>query len=243
MTLDTLCWNIRAPRAERARRQAKWLSEQVADLVVLTECRASLSSTRLIEQFEAHGWQVVCEAPREREYGVILASRRPVELTPLSSSVGYLTPRVVSVKTEAGIEVVALYVPSRGFDRADRAARKRRFLDCVEKAIGMADARRRIVCGDLNVLEPDHTPRYRHVEDWECGFYSSLRGYGLVDAYRHLHPDAVEHSWVGRGGDGYRYDHVFVSSDLVSSIRACGYAHETRERGLSDHSAMVLRLA
>jgi exodeoxyribonuclease-3 len=177
---------------------------------------------------------------------VIMACRGRARPTPLASSLGYLRPRAASARIGSGPEVLGLYVPSRGFDRGERAMRKRRFLETVDAALGASEAGQaggRIVCGDLNVLEPEHTPRYRHVEDWECGFYSGLGRHGLVDAYRRLHPDDVEHSWLGRSGDGYRYDHCFVSRDLLPSLRSCFYDHEPRELGLSDHSAMVLQLA
>jgi exodeoxyribonuclease III len=36
----------------------------------------------------------------------------------------------------------------------------------------------------------------------------------MADAFRHLHPHACEYSWVGRTGDGYRYDHAFCSQAL-----------------------------
>jgi exodeoxyribonuclease-3 len=63
--------------------------------------------------------------------------------------------------------------------------------------------------------------------------------HGLTDAFRHLHPTAAEYSWVGRTGDGYRYDHVFCSASLCPLIASCQYVHEPREDGLSDHSALT----
>ncbi len=52
-----------------------------------------------------------------------------------------------------------------------------------------------------------------------------------------------EYSWVGRTGDGYRYDHAFCSADLARVISDCHYAHEPRADGLSDHSALTMTLA
>jgi exodeoxyribonuclease-3 len=65
----------------------------------------------------------------------------------------------------------------------------------------------------------------------------------LVDAFRALHPNTVEYSWVGRTGDGYRYDHAHCTADLASTLLACDYVHQPRLDRLSDHSALSVRLA
>ena len=97
--------------------------------------------------------------------------------------------------------------------------------------------------GDLNVLEPDHQPRYPFFAPFEYDFYRALGAeHGLTDAFRHLHPAAAEYSWVGRTGDGYRYDHAFCSGSLAPTINSCRYLHEPRHDGLSDHSALTTGL-
>jgi exonuclease III len=104
------------------------------------------------------------------------------------------------------------------------------------------DVGKRIFCGDLNVLEPDHIPYYHYFKDWEYDFYRNFSKHQLKDAFRHLHPEAQEHSWFGHSGDGYRYDHCFISTNLLDSLQKCYYLHEPRETRLSDHSAMILEL-
>lgn len=66
---------------------------------------------------------------------------------------------------------------------------------------------------------------------------------GLIDTFRALHPERIEHSWVGRTGDGYRYDHVHCTADLAAKLVSCDYLHQTRVDRLSDHSALSVRLA
>ena len=65
-----------------------------------------------------------------------------------------------------------------------------------------------------------------HYHDWEYAFYSKLQDSGLIDAFRELHPEAKEYSWVGRSNDGYRFDHSFVSPDLLPKLKDCRYLHE-----------------
>jgi hypothetical protein len=84
---------------------------------------------------------------------------------------------------------------------------------------------------------------YRFFQPFEYDCYQQLTGHlGLIDAFRHLHPDRVEHSWIGRTGDGYRYDHALAGTALASRIDACAYLHQPRELHLSDHAALSLCL-
>jgi len=101
----------------------------------------------------------------------------------------------------------------------------------------------RIVCGDFNVLEPAHSPHYSFFQDWEYKFYDDLTWSKMTDAFRFLSPDKKEYSWVGRTGDGYRYDHIFVSNNTSKFIKKCFYDHSPRKIRLSDHSGVVLELS
>jgi hypothetical protein len=58
-------------------------------------------------------------------------------------------------------------------------------------------------------------------------------------AYRARHPNTWEHSWLGRSGNGYRIDHIFVTRQHAAQIHACGYLQAPRQLGLTDHAAMA----
>lgn len=121
--------------------------------------------------------------------------------------------------------------------------RKKRFIKKLISALEKENnSIHRVFCGDFNVLEPKHIPHYPIFENWEYDFYSNLNKYQLKDAFRHLSPEIQEYSWVGRKGDGYRYDHFFVTSDLIPLVQKCYYYHEPREMKLSDHSALISTL-
>jgi exodeoxyribonuclease-3 len=97
-----------------------------------------------------------------------------------------------------------------------------------------------IVAGDLNVLEPGHIPYHPVFGAWEYDFYRSFSDAGLADAYRAMHPDVIEHSWFGRSGHGYRFDHAFVTTRHTAHVRSCAYLHAPRQQSLTDHAAMIL---
>jgi len=133
-------------------------------------------------------------------------------------------------------------VPSRDAS-PEKTERKRRWLACCDTALAGTPGTPTILLGDLNILEPGHKPRYPFFAPFEYGFYQALSGtHGLADAFRHLHPDDAEYSWVGRTGDGYRYDHAFCSRQLARLIISCQYDHQPRSGKLSDHSALTLHL-
>lgn len=98
-----------------------------------------------------------------------------------------------------------------------------------------------VVAGDLNVVERGHQPHHAVFGDWEYAFYDAFTAAGLTDAFRAVHPDtAADHSWFGRSGNGYRFDHTFLTASHRDQLIACDYLHQPRIAGLSDHSALRL---
>lgn len=236
------CWNIANPSIERAGRQAEWLRKRPEDILVLTEAKRSEGCKLLERYFQAYGYNVVFPKPEEKEFGVIIIGKHPLTQNNFSSYVDYLQARVASVKLNllgGELEIIGVYTPSRD-SSSEKTDKKKRFLRSLINALETAPRfSKRIFCGDLNVLEPNHVPHYPFFEEWEYDFYRNLTKYQLRDAFRYLGPLVQEYSWVGRTGDGYRYDHCFVSESLLPFVEKCYYFHKPREIKLSDHSALI----
>jgi exodeoxyribonuclease-3 len=64
----------------------------------------------------------------------------------------------------------------------------------------------------------------------------------MTDAFRYLNPNTREYSWIGKTGNGYRYDHFFVSNHMSEFIGKCFYDHLPQKKNLSDHSGVVLEI-
>ena len=246
--LSLLTLNIGNPSPDRARRQLAWLVRREEDVLVLTETRASAGCRLLAENFTAAGYAVHYPQPGPGEYGTMIASTVPAAPDDgFGGRVGYLPSRAAAVILPApagALRVIGLYVPARDAS-AGKTERKRKWLAACDAALAATVTEMpAIVLGDLNVLEPDHWPRYPFFAPFEYDFYRALaEAHRLTDVFRHLHPDAAEHSWTGRAGDGYRYDHAFCSQSLSGYITSCDYLHQPREDRLSDHSALTMRLA
>jgi exodeoxyribonuclease III len=160
--------------------------------------------------------------------------------------VGYLPSRAAAITLNGSggpMRIIGAYVPSRDAS-VEKTERKRKWLNACHTALASRPAGTAVFLGDLNVLEPGHQPHYPFFVPFEYDFYRQLtEDCGLVDAFRTLHPDTVEHSWVGRTGEGYRYDHAHCTPELAGALLACDYLHQPRLDRLSDHSALSVRLA
>ena len=117
----------------------------------------------------------------------------------------------------------------------------------------------RLICGDLNTPRREHPDgrvwtfardRYGRLradrgERWdeaELALIKGLERHGFRDAFRSLHGlERRDPSWVWqRYGGGYRLDHLIVSGEVQALV--CGYLHEWRDQGLSDHSPLVAHI-
>ncbi|MDI3407662.1 endonuclease/exonuclease/phosphatase family protein [Streptomyces cavernicola] len=244
-----LVFNTQHASPARAYRQAEWISQQeTADLVVLTEASSGPGGTALVEAMHHFGYAHVIAPPADpRDYRTLLASRT-APLYPVDAGVTFLPHRApAAIATIGGqkLGIVGLYVPSRG-PKERRNVDKRQFQEAVTTALtGLSNVCAHmpvVAAGDLNVLEPGHEPPHKVFGRWEYAFYESFATAGFTDAYRHLHPAAVEHSWFGRSGRGFRFDHAFITNTHTAQVEVCAYDQRPRAASLSDHAAMVLTL-
>lgn len=247
-SLSLLTLNIANPSVERAQRQLDWLASRDEDVLVLTETKASKGCQLLADAFDTAGYGVMFPEPGPGEYGTMIVSKIHSEADDWSEQLGYLPSRAATAVLPAPggeLHLIGLYVPSRDAS-VEKTERKRRWLGACIAALATNGhpARHTLLLGDLNILEPGHEPNYSFFAPFEYDFYRALLDrHGLVDAFRQLHPDAREYSWVGRTGDGYRYDHAFCSAALAPKLLVCEYLHEPRTSRLSDHSGLTVRLA
>jgi exodeoxyribonuclease III len=237
--LSILTLNVCSPSLPRAERQLEWLDARPEQVFVLTEIGVGAGSGLLAERFRESGWALRSRRPSAGERGVLIASR--VALGTEAPIESYLPERIAqgSVGT---LEIIGAYAPSRD-DSAERIARKRRFLAELLTLVGAREPRASVLIGDLNIVERSGRGSERGFQEWEYELYEALPRVGWLDAYRVLHPDRSEISWADTEGRGHRFDHCLITADLRPTLRRCDYLHETRETGLSDHSAMVLGLA
>lgn len=243
LTLLTL--NIQNASYERAIEQAKWLIKSNFDTIVLTEVKSSKGSHYLKDRLENEGY-VVIKPDFQSDYGVLLAGKNIKAVPEVVSD--FLPHRCVSAEITAKKEkilVTGIYVPPSG-SRNIPNGKKKTFQESFKKLIGKKEIKKKypnwIVLGDLNVLEPNHVPKYSAFTPWEYAFYNSFAQNGFTDSFRQVQPTKNEYSWIGKKGNGYRFDHCFTTKRLSSKVSNCKYLSATREKKLSDHSGLLLEL-
>jgi exodeoxyribonuclease-3 len=245
-TLSVLTFNIAAAAQPRADAILRWLRSRSDDVIVLTETSGGPGTELLVEGLRAAGFAIRhTRDPSER--GVLLASRIPIARD-LSEEVAVTlpcrAPAVVLETTPRKLALVGVYIPSR--DRSEvKVARKEAFIASLLASLRKLPAVQRnrlVLAGDYNVVAPHHEPPLPGFFPWEYGLHDELEKIGLRPAHELRPRGGHPHSWIGRTGTGYLYDYVHVGRGLHRSVERCEYLHGPRQRRLSDHAAVAVRV-
>jgi len=237
-------WNIAHPSLTRAHKIAQWLKNRKENVFILTETNDSPGCRFLHDRLESFGFKIIFPT-KEKDFGALFAFKG-FEAQEFNVGLNFLPHRAPAIicQTPIGqVGIIGVYVPS-SVSRNEVNGKKERFQREFTRMLRVQRQKlsNLIVCGDLNVLEPNHYPHYSFLKNWEYKFYESFNTNELIDAFRLFYPDIREYSWFGREGYGYRYDHCFVSRRLTEYTKLCRYLHEPRKDRLSDHSVMLLQL-
>ncbi|TDQ53124.1 endonuclease/exonuclease/phosphatase family protein [Actinorugispora endophytica] len=242
--VSVLTLNIGAAAEPRAQRLLDWLDSRDEEVIVLSETSSGPGTALLLDRYTKAGWDVVHCPDSGGERGVAVLSRvatvraaRP-EFTCVSIP-GRAAYTVLD--TQPRIGVLGLYVPNTKL-----GDKKKTFVSTLLAAVrSLPDEQlaHLVVAGDYNVISRSHQPPHSGFAAYEYALLDGLERIGMVDAHTRLHPDAHPHSWVGRTGDGYRYDYIYAGLRLAERITGSAYLHEPRTPpALTDHSAVTLDL-
>ena len=156
-----------------------------------------------------------------------------------------------------GIRVISTYVPNGRAVGTETFHDKLAFFDAmVDRAVALRGTPV-VIAGDLNVTRADidvYDPVAfvgdTHVTaDERSRFERLLDEGGLVDSYRHVHPDEVGYTWWDyRAGHfhkklGLRIDYILASPDLAGRLSAVGIDRSFRKgQKPSDHAPLIAYL-
>ena len=250
-----VCWNV-AGRVRRQAAQAERVAALSPDIVCLQEVTAR-SARPWTEQLAAAGLDdvrvadVAVAVGRDRPLLTLVATRWAQE--PLAVADLPWPERVLTTRF-AGLEVVNVHSPISPKPGLAKVLTHEAVYAHLTAGRGP-----RLVCGDLNTPRREHPDgrvwtfardRYGRLradrrERWDAAELALIKGleaHGFRDAFRSLHGlEQREPSWVWqRWGGGYRLDHLIVSREV--KVPVCGYLHEWRDEGLSDHSPLVAHI-
>ncbi|MCM1350374.1 MAG: endonuclease/exonuclease/phosphatase family protein [Prevotella sp.] len=254
-TIKILTLNIGNPSINRAKSLIEWLKKRDEDILLLTETKNS-DGCKLIEKYFLQGEQNLFDSyetkevffpkPIDNNYGVMCISKyNIVPQTFLFEEKKHLCSRVANLQIDIDgfiLNLMGLYVPSRD-QSIEKIERKSFFLKTIGNNLRTYKKEHSILCGDFNIIDRKHIPKYNVFYDWEYNFYDNLISLGYIDTFKYCNPNKQDYSWIGRTNNGYRYDYFFVSNDLKENIISCHFEHNTRYLKLSDHSAVVLEIS
>lgn len=246
--------NVGNPSLERAKRQCDWLDQQSFDILVLTETKKSQGCQYIYDHFFKKGFDlntiniginyyISYPLSKTGDLGVMIISKREIySESNIFESNNRFFSRFSQISVGSGndkLSIIGLYVPSR--DRSvEKINRKTEFINMVSAELNIHPAQNTIIAGDFNILNRQHIPHYSTFFSWEYDFYDNIINKGYSDVFCDANPGKQDYSWVGRTGDGYRYDYIFASLDIAKKIGQCYFIHETRHSKLTDHSALYV---
>ena len=237
--MRVVAWNIRAGGGRRALDIAAQLTRWQADVVVLSEFRATPPSRGIAAELYEAGLRYQRHTSDRDNLAInalLVVSRWPLRVVTLGGA-----PQdrhrwlQVNVSAPEPFAVLALHVPNRV------TGRKLPFLDAVTEIVRRWRGPRAMLIGDTNSgrigIDEESKAFDRHEDHW----LQRLDSLGWRDAFRTLHPRRREFTWYSpNGNNGFRLDQAFVHCDLLAKLKTIRHDWGGRRGALSDHAALVL---
>ncbi len=236
-----LTWNLlHGGSARRMPEITLRLLDHAPDIAVLTEFRASIGG-QVAGVLADHGLAHQQRSPAAPDRnGILIASRFPLR-APVTA-MAPATPCPLPAKwaeveiPDLGLRLAGVHIPD-----ASRPTERAAYWQFLVEYARRRGSEPCIVMGDFN------TGRHRADEAGATFGSTALLGafctLGFCDAYRAVHPEGRDRSWVSHEGGGFRIDHAFVTRGLLPSIASAAYSHSERTEGSSDHAALLLDLS
>ena len=257
--MRVVTWNVNSLRA-RLERVEEWLREVQPDVLCMQETKLADDAFPALT-FEALGYE--CAHHGQGQWnGVAILSR-----VGLSDVIANFAPGIepdpdarIITATCGGVRVTCCYVPNGRSLDDDHYQYKLSWLDRLHAHL-LADTDPGadvIVTGDFNiapedrdVYDPAKFVGATHVSEPERERLHTLLDWGLVDLFRHQHPDAasVYSWWDYRAGDfhqgrGLRIDLVLGSRSVTDRLEWSTVDRNARKgQSPSDHAPVIVDLA
>jgi exodeoxyribonuclease III len=228
--LKILSWNIQQGGGSRSMAICQALANSGAHIIQLSEFKNNANGAFIKAQLQQAGFifQFFTAASSDQN-SVLIASKINGEILLFPEADPVFQHNIIGVQFSA-FTLLSVYMPHK---------KKHTLFTAVS-----------VFCKNATlpvILVGDYNTGINHVDQKGDSFWYqpeilNLPKLGLHDAFRHLHGSVEEYSWFSHQGNGYRYDHTYLSQDLLPVIKNCYYLQAWRENGLSDHSPMFLEI-
>ncbi|GAC1582372.1 MAG: exodeoxyribonuclease III [Candidatus Dormibacteria bacterium] len=250
-------WNVNSLRA-RLPRVLEFLADRRPEVACLQETKCA-PDTFPADELAAAGYDAVHSSGGQWAGVAILARADRALIDPELALTADAIPSEARwcEATVDGIRFASVYVPNGRSLDSPEFPRKLSFLDAVAERAAQLGAAPLLIAGDMNiapadsdVYDPAAFAGSTHVTPEERGRLARILTDGdLVDAYRHLHPDAPQFTWWDyraghfHKGLGLRIDLALLSRRLLPRLTGCGMVRDYRKGTKpSDHAPLVVDL-
>jgi exodeoxyribonuclease-3 len=252
-------WNVNSLRA-RIERVEEWLSEVQPDVVCLQETKLADDAFPALA-FQSLGYESA-HFGQGQWNGVAILSKLGI-----ADVVANFAPGIepdpdarVLTATCGGVRVVCCYVPNGRALGDPHYDYKLSWLERLHRHLSAVSAPGEplVVAGDFNIAPTDvdvYDPKRflgaTHVSEPERARLRALLDWGLVDLFRHRHPDAarVFSWWDYRAGDfhegrGMRIDLVLGTQPMIGRVEWALIDRNARKgKSPSDHAPVLVDLS
>ncbi len=229
--MKIVSWNIQQGGGTRADSIVQSLLAHKADFIILSEFRNNPSGQLIRIRLLMDGFIFQSPSTEDKETnGVLIASRQKCNFELFSTATDF--PEAILKCVHSDFAIYGVYLPHK---------KKHTRFEAIQTELINHPTIHTIIAGDFN----SGFNKIDQVSDsfWYEDRLRGLQKLGMLDAYRHFFPVEKEYSWISHQGNGYRYDHTWVSAKLLPNVLKCSYSHVERDTKLSDHSLMILELA
>lgn len=252
--MKLVSYNVNGIRAAVKKGLIDSLGDMQADIVCFQETKAQDDQVK--EALGDIDYHIFSNSAVKKGYSgtAILSKTEPISVsTDMGIDEHDQEGRVITAEF-ADFYLTNVYVPNSKNDLSRLDYRKGWDADFKDYLKELEKTKPVIVCGDFNVAHKDvDLARPKANYDKSAGFtqveidgMDNFVGAGLIDSFRHLHPDAVDkYSWWSyRAGAreknvGWRIDYFLVSASITDRLAAAEIHKEYME---SDHCPVSITL-
>jgi exodeoxyribonuclease III len=232
--MKIISWNVNGIRAVQNKGFAETLAHLDADCILLQETKAQVDQIdKALEGIDHYHIYSNC-AERKGYSGVTIMSRHePLQIVPDIGIAEHDQEGRVIVAEFEQFYLLNVYVPNSGEELARLDYRQAWDKELLAYCEQLQSKKPLIACGDFNVAhQPIDIARPKPNYNKSAGYtqveidgFSRFLGAGLVDTFRHKHPDTVAYSWwsfranARANNIGWRIDYVLASQVLMGKVK------------------------
>jgi len=231
--MKIISWNVNGIRAVQNKGFADTLIRLNADCILLQETKAQADQIdKALEGIDSYHIYSNC-AERKGYSGVTILSRQePLQIIHDIGLAEHDREGRVIVAEFEHCYLLNVYVPNSGEELARLDYRQSWDMEFLAYCRQLQSLKPLIACGDFNVAHREiDIARPKANYNKSAGYtqveidgFSRFLDAGLVDTFRHFHPDTVAYSWWSFRANaraknvGWRIDYVLTSKKLVDKV-------------------------